>query len=228
MGLFSERRTYFRSLQPYEDKDFFPIGSVVCFGHYPQKSDGSDASPIEWIVKAREGSRALLVSRYGLDVLPYNVNRSRVTWESCSLRKWLNDGFSRIAFSETEWAYVLSSNIINKRIASQRTSAGNNTVDKVFLLDLSEAESLFSDPKDRMCFLTEYALSRGAMTDKEYQEDGKFAGSWWLRSPGYRQDYVSHLYCDGTVYDRYVDHPGYVIRPALWVALDCVFPIDKP
>lgn len=40
---------------------------------------------------------------------------------------------------------------------------------------------------------------------------------WWLRSPGFFQDYAAYVDCDGVVndYGDYVDYEIYVVRPAL-------------
>ena len=42
----------------------FTVGNYVTFGHYPQTKNGNDSTPIEWAVLARDGSKALLLSRY--------------------------------------------------------------------------------------------------------------------------------------------------------------------
>lgn len=74
------------------------IGDVVTFGCYPQTAKGNDNTPIEWLVLAREGHSALLLSRYGLDIQPFHRKKmSRVLWEKCSLRNWLNSELWKFA-----------------------------------------------------------------------------------------------------------------------------------
>lgn len=75
----------------------FAVGNYVTFGTYPQSEEGTDATPIQWMVLDRDGSKALLLSRYGLDAQPYNTELSEVTWETCSLRSWLNNNFRNTA-----------------------------------------------------------------------------------------------------------------------------------
>ena len=40
----------------------FAVGNYVTFGSYPQTADGDDMTAIEWLVLAREGKKALLIS----------------------------------------------------------------------------------------------------------------------------------------------------------------------
>ena len=77
-------------------------GQYVKFGHYPQTAAGNDNTPIEWLVLAVQGNRALLLSRYELDAKPYNTLKTGVTWETCTLRTWLNGEFLNKAFTAEE------------------------------------------------------------------------------------------------------------------------------
>ena len=69
------------------------VGEYISFGHYPQTASGTDDMPIEWIVLEADGDSALLLSRYALDCQPFNTKQDFVTWETCTLRKWLNSDF---------------------------------------------------------------------------------------------------------------------------------------
>ena len=55
------------------------IGDIITFGRYPQTASGIDSTPIEWIVLDRDGSRALLLSKYGLDMKPYHTKWVDIT-----------------------------------------------------------------------------------------------------------------------------------------------------
>ena len=48
------------------------VGNYVEFGSYSQTSSGTDDTPIEWLVLARDGDKALLISKCALDRRPYN------------------------------------------------------------------------------------------------------------------------------------------------------------
>lgn len=82
-------------------------GAYVTYGSYPQTTKGDDNTPIEWLVLELDGDRVFLMSRYGIDREPYNKTKDYVTWETCSLRAWLNDGFIHKAFTEEEIAGIL-------------------------------------------------------------------------------------------------------------------------
>jgi len=208
----------------------FTVGNYVTFGEYPQTTAGEDVTPIEWLVLARNGNKALLISRYGLDAQPYNTDYTSVTWETCTLRTWLNGTFYNKAFSSAEQAAILTTNVDNSKnqcYSGWSTSSGNNTQDKVFLLSYAEANKYFgvtydnsSNTKSRVA-PTAYAIAQGAWTSYSNKTtDSTYAGWWWLRSPGTYQDYAAIVYFVGSLDFNYVDSDSGSVRPALWVNLE--------
>ena len=208
----------------------FAVGNYVSFGMYPQTKAGNDATPIEWLVLARDGNKALLISRYGLDAQPYNKYNASVTWETCTLRTWLNGRFYIKAFSSAEQAAILTTNVDNSKnqcYSGWSTSSGNNTQDKVFLLSYAEANKYFGvsydnsgNTKSRVA-PTAYAIAQGAWTSSSNKTtDSTYAGWWWLRSPGTYQDYAAIVYFVGSLDFNYVDSDSGSVRPALWVNLE--------
>ena len=208
----------------------FTVGNYVTFGEYPQTTAGEDMTPIEWLVLARDGDKALLISRYGLDAQPYNKDHTSVTWETCTLRTWLNGTFYNKAFSSAEQAAILTTNVDNSKnqcYSGWSTSSGNNTQDKVFLLSYAEANKYFgvtydnsSNTKSRVA-PTAYAIAQGAWTSYSNKTtDSTYAGWWWLRSPGTYQDYAAIVYFVGSLDFNYVDSDSGSVRPALWVNLE--------
>ena len=203
----------------------------MTFGTYPQTAEGNDSTPIEWLVLARDGNKALLISRYGLDAQPYNREFTDITWEKCTLRTWLNGTFLNKAFTAQEQEGILVTDVDNS--ASQGysgwgTSGGNNTRDKVFLLSYAEANKYFgvqhwsvSGAGDNMksrILPTSYSKKQGAFS---YQTiDGKYGGWWWLRSPGSDQRYAAFVNTAGSFDDLVVNDDRTVVRPALWVNLE--------
>lgn len=193
----------------------FAVGNYVEFGAYPQTSDGNDATAIEWLVLARNGNSALLISRYGLDAQHYNEKRSDITWENCTIRKWLNEAFFNVAFGAEDRAAIQSTNVPADRNPKCNTDPGNATTDKVFLLSIDEVKKYFPTDDARSCQPTEYAVNNGAS-----RSDG--GCWWWLRSPGYNLYYAAYVYYDGSVdcNGNRVDFGDACIRPALWVNID--------
>lgn len=209
----------------------FAVGNYVSFGTYPQTKAGNDATPIEWLVLARDGNKALLISRYGLDAQPYNKDNTRVTWETCTLRTWLNGMFYNKAFSSAEQAAILTTNVDNSKsqcYSGWNTSGGNNTQDKVFLLSYAEASKYFgvtynsSNTKSRVA-PTAYAIAQGAGKNSSYKTaDGIDAGWWWLRSPGVYQSSAAGVRTGGSLFFNDVNYDSGSVRPALWVNIEAL------
>lgn len=208
----------------------FAVGNYVSFGTYPQTKAGNDATPIEWLVLARDGDKALLISRYGLDAQPYNKDDTSVTWETCTLRTWLNGMFYNKAFSSAEQAAILTTNVDNSKkqcYSGYSTDGGNNTQDKVFLLSYAEANQYFgvtynnsSNTKSRVA-PTAYAIAHGAWTSSsDKTADSVNAGWWWLRSPGRRQRSAAYVAADGSLFYNDVNYDSGSVRPALWVNIE--------
>ena len=186
-------------------------GDIVTFGHYEQDNDLSNGQEeIEWIVLARVGGRVLVISRYALDRQSFDTSDKSATWETCSLRKWLNETFLDYAFSESELAVIPSVTVIADKNPSFNTNSGNSTMDQVFLLSVTEANKYFDSDSSRQCRETAYC-GRNKISD----------GScwWWLRSPGYDQSFAAAVNTVGSVYNYFVDDANGCIRPALWIDL---------
>lgn len=205
-------------------------GKCIVLGHYPQTEDGKDNTPIEWMMLDHDGQRALVVSKYGLDAQPYNKDYTSVTWETCTLRKWLNGTFYNKAFSSAEQAAILTTNVNNSKsqcYSGWNTSGGNNTQDKVFLLSYAEANKYFgvthdttSNTKSRVA-PTAYAIAQGTYTYYSNKTaDGTDAGRWWLRSPGFYQSSAAGVRTDGSLDYYRVDDDSGSVRPALWVNVE--------
>ena len=208
----------------------FAVGNYVTFGTYPQTKAGNDATPIEWLVLARDGDKALLISRYGLDAQPYNKDYTSVTWETCTLRTWLNGRFYIKAFSSAEQAAILTTNVDNSKnqcYSGYRTNGGNNTQDKVFLLSYAEANKYFgvtydnsSNTKSRVA-PTAYAIAHGGWTSSsDKTADSVNAGWWWLRSPGSSQSFAARVSTAGSCGSNSVSYDYGSVRPALWVSIE--------
>lgn len=199
------------------------VGSCVYFGSYEQDNDETNGKEdVEWLVLEKEENKALIISKYALDCQQYNTSYTPITWETCSLRKWLNGTFVSAAFNSEEQNCIISSPVTADRNPSYDTHPGNNTTDKVFLLSIPEANRYFSSDEARKCVPTYYAIAQGANTSNDYHIDGKPTCWWWLRSPGRDFYYDASIYYDGSVYNRgyFVNNNNYAVRPAMWISLD--------
>ena len=196
------------------------VGDIIEFGSYEQDADaGNGPEPIAWRVLAVEDDRALVISQYALDARPYNTKYVDVTWETCTLRQWLNEDFLNEAFSEEQQEMILLADILNEDNEEFGTVGGENTQDQIFLLSIKDAEKLFDSDEDRMVKATEYAVEQGAYISEGY---GERTCVWWLRSPGCLSNYAAYVYVDGSLF--YLGHGvslvDFCVRPALWINLE--------
>ena len=197
----------------------YAIGSEIQFGSYEQDGNtGNGAEDIEWIILARAGDNALLLSKYGLDAKEYHEEQEDITWEQSDIRSWLNSSFMDTAFTSEEQGAILKSEVDNSQAEGNSeydTTGGNNTEDRVFLLSYKEAfEDYFTSDMERICIPTCYAVQNGA-----YRDDDTGVCYWWLRSPGSFQNGATDVKSGGSS-SVGVTHDRSCIRPALWVNLE--------
>ena len=195
--------------------------SNIYFGNYWQTVNSEDATdsnkePVKWRVLSNDGN-LFVVSDQNLDCIEYNTSAVTVTWEECSLRKWLNSKFLDNAFTTQEQAAVLESLVVNQD-GAKGSEAGSDTYDKVYLLSIYEVidpELGFpTDWKDkggtRVTLNTEYAKSKGALTNTD------MSGAWWLRTPGDANN-AANVFNAGNVFVRggSVNNFLFAVRPAM-------------
>ncbi|MBQ1375847.1 MAG: hypothetical protein IIZ19_00800 [Clostridia bacterium] len=211
------------------------VGSFVTFGHYEQDNNTANGEePIVWRVLAVDGSRALLISEKALDCRPYHKRWTRVTWQDCDLRTWLNHDFYDAAFDSEEKAAIAETVVIAEDNLATGTDAGSGTIDRVFLLSIGEVNLYFSPDsyedkngnglwyKDRMCVPTAYAVSRGCWQSFYWTQNGEHTCCWWLRTPGIHQDYAAYVEYNGSFCDdgSNTGDDSIAVRPALWLELN--------
>lgn len=192
-------------------------GDTVFFGEYEQDYDTSnDKENIEWLVLDKKDDAVLVISKHVLEDKPFG--RKDDTWETCSLRKWLNGDFITDAFSPEEQSKLQITNVsADKNPYYSMVDSGNATMDKVFLLSAPEAEKYFTSDEARKADIY-------SSVSNEYHYD-----SWWLRTPG------AALGADGKTYQRfgsmYIGSIGSIsfagnsgnakngVRPAMWISI---------
>ena len=201
----------------------------VYFGNYWQNDtngDGTadqqdDKEPIKWRVLSVDGSDAFLMADQCLDTQPYNEENEDVTWETCTLRTWLNDTFWNNAFSTNDKNAIRYTTVINEDNSYYETEGGNTTVDKVYVLSEREAYntiygfgSIYGVSATRKSKVSEYAKECGAYTSGEN-------GHWWLRTPGENADDAMRAEYDGWI--SRVGNPVttiyHTVRPVLHINL---------
>ena len=175
------------------------VSDIIQFGGY------------DWRVLDIQDGKALIISEQVLTKQTYHSSSTAVTWETCDLRAYLNGSFYDNTFTISEKSLIVETRISNKANPKHGTPGGIDTIDKVFLLSIEEAEKYFADNSARIA------------VDK----DTGNTSSWWLRSPGSDTHTAANVNDDGDVGDGgdvYVignfvfDNFGGV-RPALWLNL---------
>ena len=189
------------------------IGGTVTFGSYWKKDI---KEPTVWTVLTREAENVLLISKDIITMKEYNEINTSVTWETCTLRKWLNGEFIQQAFNSAEQAKLQVTTVRTADVSVyddgwKSAKGGNDTKDRVFLLSGEEAARYFSSNDSRKSLLTPYAKSHNSGS----------TNLWWLRSPGSYQSYTKYIDSDGKPGDvgtsvNYI----YGVRPAMWVKVE--------
>ncbi len=227
------------------------VGDIITFGQYEQDYDfrnGMEA--LEWEVLDVEDGKALLITRYVIDQIRYNEEYEEVTWETCSLRQWLNEVFYNNAFSSKEQSFIVETNLKNEDNQYYGTEGGTDTVDKVFCLSVSEilkyykfneynddekrgySQELVTEPTEYAKKHVDYYTFGSEDDDKEWLEDwgysldmiGSTGAYWWLRSPGCFSDFACDVLYDGHAgahnCSSDVDDDDIGVRPALWISIE--------
>ncbi len=185
------------------------VGQIIEFGHYEQDGDVSNGTePIEWEVLSVEDGRALLISKYVLDAIPFSSTSEHKIWEDSTLRMWLNDAFLNAAFTEDEQKIIPTVTLTNPGNEYSRLEATADTQDRVFALSVEEIfryyefeyfdeEWNYVSSEELVIEPTEYAIAQGVtfefiseefyeiMEFKGWSRDilGKKMADWWLRTP---------------------------------------------
>ena len=173
-----------------ESCDSFDVSSV---------GDSASIGGMTWTVIAVTEENALLLANKIVKEEPYNKPYNKrctgVTWENCTLRKWLNEEYYN-KLPESVKCRVVEAENENPDNESTGVSGGKKTTDKVFVLSLKEIEMYLPNDSDRA--IGEY---------------------WRTRTPGEENRQALVIGPDGSwlQYDDCWVEFKYGIRPAIWI-----------
>ncbi len=218
-------------------------GYVVKFGRYAKQFyDVVEIYDIEWLVLDVKDGKALLLSKYIMESMPYHEREEEVSWADCTLREWLNGTFYETAFSEEEQARIATTLLENIWNPWNTSAEYEYTEDKVFLPSIEDMlcgeydytvtypettayrfDGYFRTDRERMARCTK------ALTEKTEYSTGLSTARYWLRTSSQLVTKVSKyefyhdvatIYPDGSfgIGDTLVNDNGGV-RPAIWVEL---------
>lgn len=214
----------------------------VYFGNYPQSdATGNAKEPIKWRVLSVKGDDAFLVADKNLDIQSYSDGTGIATWQSCTLRSWLNgygasqnvkgkdystSNFIDQAFSKAEQNAIYTTRVRNMDNPDYGTYGGYDTDDKIFLLSYEEV----TNPAYGFSAAMVYDMARerdntayvaaGGSVHTDYANSAGYKDDWWLRTPGYRETaaaYVSGWLAYG--YGAIVAEEAICVCPALHLNL---------
>jgi hypothetical protein len=161
-------------------------------------------SGYEWLVLDVQNTKALLLSKAILGYSEYHNEKGNITWATCSLRTYLQKKFYSLLNADTR-ARIVETHVKNNDNPRFGTHGGIDTVDKVFLLSVEEADTYLKDNAARVGFDIKSGL----------------ASWWWLRSPGFNGYSATNVNNSGGIgiggYE--VSNGGGGVRPAMWLEL---------
>ncbi len=158
----------------------------------------------DWYVLETEGTKQLLLSKYIIEKKAFNDTKVNTTWESSTLREYLNGTFYDTLPANVRAKIV---KVTNKTEAnpSYGIAGGADTEDNIFILSAKEA--------------ADYVVNSNAAIG-EYKTSG--AGWWSLRTMG-PDNVQTCVKVDGTI-DYHGDsdasgitNPNAGVRPAMWI-----------
>lgn len=149
---------------------------------------------MDWRILDKQKDKTLLIKDKAMGDLFFQEGDASCTWETSSIRNWLNTTFLEENFSDAEIAAIPASAVPASDNPVYHTSGGKDTVDQVFLLSSEEV--------------------------KKYQDTlHETKSCWWLRTPGATPDSMSFTYMNKTVMDTGYDYHTntFTVKPAIWV-----------
>lgn len=185
-------------------------GEIFTFGSYYGEA-------IEWIVIDSKDDKALLWSRYCIDAHQFHDDSGAdATWETCSLRQWINTEFMQNAFSMTEQTHIAATILDN-------IDCGQ-TEDKLFILSAKDIEDY---PETSLYLIgcpTVYAANRGLFVNSgELVPELAGKSQYWIR--GHQTDgmgfYADWIDSKGEIrHNMETNNESVGVRVAFWYSFE--------
>jgi len=185
------------------------VGDEVLFGRYETSYVTPGRERVGWIVLKKDGDSAMLVSREGLGGSVYYSAHKEVVWKDSNLYKLVNTDMYNDMFSNSEKAAIIDN---------------PDSGDRLSLLTVSEAETLFAGDVQRQLSITDVALNSGTNINNLskanlWDEKGYRSSWWWLRGEGDAKVTAPIVTVDGIIEPekKYVNKPSGAVRPVVFV-----------
>ena len=191
-----------------EYRDIIKLGKWELPVHFYGSGEKQD---IEWEVLKYSADKksALVISRYIVGHRAYEDNSKEATWESCSLRKWLNETFFKKAFTKAERALIKTTAVADPANTRYKTKGGNKTKDKLFIMSEKEYKKYYGQT---------------GKNDSSYDALGFYTTSGktddlWLRTPGENRGKAVTHDSAGVYRDGDAIYMSRSVRPMFWIKL---------
>jgi len=173
---------------------------------------------VVWLVLDEYDNKVLLLSERSLFDQAYNTELMPVTWETSSIRRYLNNDFF-YRFSSEDRGRIAETRVINEDVLSSLgfslyglsswpVPGGNDTDDRIFLLSADEIRLYFADYPARVV---------RRLADDEWLPGEDWV--WMLRTPGVDNFQVLAVVPTGAD-NGYPITWNFGVRPALWLYLE--------
>lgn len=213
---------------PSTDSSGTTTWDCIFFGNYWQNDTNNDGTadsndekePIQWRVLSVKDNKAVLMSEQILAARKFDEKAHgdvSCSWETSTIRTWLNQTFYAEAFSGAEQDIIQASTVNDVDNPSTNQKGGGETEDKVYLLSIADAvrkEYGFDtewkcDSETRAAKATAYAAASG------YNLKG-----WYLITRGLTQKDTVYVKSQGAIDDwGYSSYITEGIRPVICIDL---------
>ena len=203
------------------------VGEVIQFGKY------------KWLVLDIQEDRILVISETITRIMDYqDIATDDVTWETSDVRHYLNNYFYYRLPPQLR-SIIIEAQLYNEENPWWGRQGGNATVDRIFILSLSEVLRFFGDSGmvEMGVDETERVIQRVTWYEKGISFQGVHddysrmrigfctngnTGRWWLRTPGYFWNSTSYVGITGAfdligIFRQPLNFP-IGIRPAMWIS----------
>ncbi|MCR5704930.1 MAG: DUF6273 domain-containing protein [Eubacterium sp.] len=161
----------------------------VYFGNY-YINNSTEKEPILWRVLSVTDDDMYLLANRVLDCGYFNSTDGDTTWETSSLRNWLNTDFYDAAFNAEEKDAIKNTLVKSNPHAMTQVVYGNDTTDKIYLMDTQDcvnaaygfSDNLMNMDLNRMGKVTPYVIEKGGYAVTNLGEDFEMNTYYWLRS----------------------------------------------
>lgn len=182
--------------------------------------------PIKWrVINTTEDGYLLLADR-ALDAIPYNDEYVDSSWDTSTLRSWINGYFYDIAFNEEDHKDMQTIQVTPSKNPDYGIITGVDVEDYVCILsaeEISEGANGFdgdrkTELESRLCDVTDYSQAVGVGLGLNNM------CKWWVRTCGVDMKSASYVNYNGIIAcDGYfVIGTNIGVRPAIFLSKDAV------